>query len=112
MPEDDKNATLMREMLQQSQQATQDLIAALPQMLATALAGAPGGAAGSAGGADGGGLAGMLSCYDPLVTFVTEKSLTSGMNLLEHGSRSSTIIWPVPILCWQRDRSSPSSCRF
>ena len=53
MPEDDKNATLMREMLQQSQQATQDLIAALPGMLATALAGANPGAA-AAGGAAGG----------------------------------------------------------
>ena len=50
--DDDKNATLMREMLQQSQQATQDLIAALPEMFAPALAGAraapPDGAAGNA----------------------------------------------------------------
>ena len=54
MADEDKNATLMREMLQQSQQATQDLIAALPGMLATELAGAraPDGAArGAAGGA-------------------------------------------------------------
>ena len=54
---DDKNDDILRQLLQQSQQATQDLIAALPQMLATALAGAPAGAVGGAGpgaaGADG-----------------------------------------------------------
>lgn len=42
MPEDDKNAALMREMLQQSQKATQDLIASLPGLLANALAGVQG----------------------------------------------------------------------
>ena len=68
MPDEDKNAALMREMLQQSQKATQDLIAALPGMLAMALAGAqaPGGAAGGAvGGAAAGDDAGNAALLQP-----------------------------------------------
>ena len=62
MPDDDKNAKLIQDLLVQSQKSTTDLIAALPGMFAAALANANvgGGAAAAAGGGAGGGAAAVL----------------------------------------------------